>query len=315
MNKINVYWWDDGRGGQVVEDQDHIGFIRLVPDWYEPTALEPRAAWVIDWLPEGGSLTQRSLVELDGRPVTEPAEVKRLTLEAKAVIALGPPDVPAAFGFATAGLETNAERRQLIEMATFGLESASARLMNEARKDDESAVVRMNVVVLELAGWLRTLDYLLTLVWDTVLDTAELEAVSVRVDRFLASPGAATGLLAQERRQRQSDSQPYDDWSIALLAEHAYIPRAELQGWRWLAGKLLHHGPLSAVERRQWRAGQAPRWKWRTADDIFSPSRHEERPRQRAQFSLTLAGKDVIGSLNFFMALRAAESVFLPLLP
>jgi hypothetical protein len=298
VSKINVHWWDDGRGGQVVEDQDHVGFIRLVSDWYEPTALEPRAAWVIDWLPEGGRLMQRCLVELHAEPVTDHAEVERLTLRAKDVIALGPPDVPAPFGFATAGLE-----------------SASARLMNEARKHDESAVVGMNVVVLELAGWLRTLDYLLALVWDTVLDAAEREAASVRVDQFLASPGAATGLLAQERQQRQTDSQPYDDWSIALLAEHAYIPRAELHGWRWLAGKLLHHGPLSAVERQQWRAGEAPRWKWRTAEDIFSPSRHEERPRQRAQYSLTLAGKDVVGSLNFFMPLRAAESVFLPLLP
>jgi hypothetical protein len=97
--------------------------------------------------------------------------------------------------------------------------------------------------------------------------------------------------------------------------KHSYIPRAELQGWRWLAGKLLHHGPLSAVERQQWRAGEDPRWKWRTADDIFPPSRPEERHAQRAEYTRTLAGKDVVGSLNFFTPLRAVESLFLPLLP
>jgi hypothetical protein len=224
VTEINVNWWADGRGGQVVEDGDHVGFIRLTSDWYEPAALEPRAAWVIDWLPEGGALTQRSLIELDGEPGSDSEEVERLTLKAKEVIALGPPDVPAAFGFSTAGLDTNAERRQLIQMATFGLEGASGRLIDEARKGDDSAVVRMNVVVLELAGWLRTLDYLLTLVWKTVLGAADREAVSVRVDQFLASPGAATGLLAQERKKRQTDSQPYDDWSVALLAQALVYP-------------------------------------------------------------------------------------------
>lgn len=90
MTEINVNWWADGRGGQVVEDGDHAGFIRLTSDWYEPAAAEPRAAWAIEWHPEGGASTQRSFIELDGQPVTEPEEVERFTLNAKDVIALGP---------------------------------------------------------------------------------------------------------------------------------------------------------------------------------------------------------------------------------
>lgn len=79
-------------------------------------------------------------------------------------------------------------------MAAFGLEAASGRLMDEAREDDDSAVVRMTVVVLKLVVWLRTLNYLLTLVRKTVLSTADRETVSVRVDQFPANPGARNGI-------------------------------------------------------------------------------------------------------------------------
>ena len=93
------------------------------------------------------------------------------------------------------------------------------------------------------------------------------------------------------------------------------MPREELRGFRWLAGKLLHHGPLSAVELVQWRTGAEPRWKWRTSDDIFSPPRPEQRASQRQDYDRVVAGKDVVGGLRFNDLAYSVESLFLPLLP
>ncbi|MEA2898693.1 MAG: hypothetical protein QOJ84_4308, partial [Bradyrhizobium sp.] len=82
----------------------------------------------------------------------------------------------------------------------------------------------------------------------------------------------------------------------------------------WLAGKLLHHGPLPIAELRHWRAGAEPRWKFRSAEEIFPAFLGERSPPQRALYEDCLAGKDVLGSLNVTGALIETEFLFLRLL-
>jgi hypothetical protein len=76
---------------------------------------------------------------------------------------------------------------------------------------------------------------------------------------------------------------------------------------RWLAGKLLHFGPLPAAQLKQWREGEPPRWKWRQSKDIFPAKRSERKSHDRLAYDHYLADRDLIGTFNFVDALFAAE--------
>jgi hypothetical protein len=92
------------------------------------------------------------------------------------------------------------------------------------------------------------------------------------------------------------------------------LPRVELLGLRWLAGKMLHFGPLPAVELRHWREGAEPRWKWRASDEIFDPREPEIRRSQRPAYDQALAGRDVLGTFNLTMVLIETEHLFFRLI-
>jgi hypothetical protein len=297
---LNVRWRTDGRGGAVYEDEEFVGLIAL-EDWHEDGAREPRRAWVVQFVVPGEDTMQRALIELDGEPATDTARAADLATKAKAVVDQGIPPTPSPFGHALTGLGTNAETRELIQLTGYALDAAAARVMSAAQDPRPEAVMALNVAVTEMMGWLRTTDELSELIWNEKLTAAEREAVSQAADKLISSPQAAPGLVSVEYAARQASGQPYKDWTIALLGASTagWVPREQLRGFRWLAGKMLHHGPLSAVELVQWRAGEAPRWKWRTADDIFPPSRNEQRPSQRREYDTEIAGKDVIGFLRF----------------
>jgi hypothetical protein len=209
--------------------------------------------------------------------------------------------------------------RETIALTSHAVQGAEARLHDAARAEHEDAVSLINIAVVELAAWLRTLDDLLTAVWRRRISVANREAVSREVDVAIARPGIQPGLIADASARRQQTSEPYDDWTIALLARSVYLPRDELRGLRWLAGVLLHRGPLSTVEMRQWRAGEAPRWKWRAADDIVPPTRRPgERggdKEDREAYKRVIAGRDVLGSLNLISVLIEMEHLFLSQLP
>jgi hypothetical protein len=313
---LNITWRSDGRGGVVQEDGELVGFIAL-EDWYEPETREPRPAWVVQFMVPGVDAMQRALLELDGEPATDEARAADLGTKAKAVVEQGVPPTPSPFGHAPTGLGTNAEIRELIQLTDYALESAAGRVMAAAQDERPDAAMSLNVAVTEMMGWLRTLDELGALIWSEKLTAAQRESASQDADRFISSPEAAPGLVSSEYRARQGDKRPYRDWTIALLGAHigGWMPREQLRGFRWLAGKMLHHGPLSAVELVQWRGGEPPRWKWRTADDIFPPTRREGRPGQRQDYDREIAGKDVVGSLRFNEVAFGVERLFLPLLP
>ena len=316
---ITVDWRDNGSGGWIREDDEPVGHIRLVTDWYEARQTEPQAAWVIEWIAEGVEHTQRSLIELDAEPVIGNDEIERLTMKAREVIRLGPPPEPQAFGFGNSGLSSNEELFEMIKLTSHAVQAAEARLHEAATADQAYAASLINIAIVEIAAWLRTLDDMLTTVWRQRISTTEREAISQQVDAALARPGIQAGLIADAQMERRNTGAPYDDWTIALLSRGVYLPRNELRGLRWLAGVLLHRGPLSTVEMRHWREGQRPRWKWRTAEDILPPDlRRGERNRDagdREAYQNRIQGRDVLGSLNLFQVLLQVEFLFMTLLP
>lgn len=312
---LDVTWRSDGRGGHIREDGDLLGLIGLVSDWHEPGSFEARTAWVIDWMAEGIEFMQRSLVELDGEPLTDHDAIAALSEKAKAVVEAGPPSTPLAFGAAATGLTTNAELRELIEVTIFAVDDAGARVMRAAESTRDDAAMPLCIAIAETVSWLRGLDELLAHVWSQVSE-ADREAISAKVDQHLDRPQVIPGLISTEREERGRTGKPYQDWAIALLSRGVLVEREELQAFRWVAGKLLHHGPLSAIELQQWRGGEPPRWKWRTADAMFPPTLNEKQTQaQRSAYDKRLAGRDVIGTLNLITMLIEAEYLFLPLLP
>jgi hypothetical protein len=308
-------WREDGRGGAVYEDDQLIGLVSLVADWYEPQSREPQAAWVVQFLEPGVEGLPRVLVELDADPATDEARQADLAKSAKAIAEQGPPATPAPFGSALTGLKTMAQIRELIRLTNYGLQSAQDRVFAAAGDDRPQAVMPLLIAVTDLMAWLRGLDELANYVWKERLTDRKRERASKHADRFMDSPGAAPGLLAGERKTRQKAGHPYPDWSIALLANPmGWLRREELTGFRWLAGKMLHFGPLSVVELKQWRAGERPRWKWRHADRILSARVPEQRKTQRKVYNKVVAGKDVVGSFQANELAFSVERLFLPLL-
>jgi hypothetical protein len=161
---------------------------------------------------------------------------------------------------------------------------------------------------------LRGLDELMTYVWEKAVTTdvrnRASEATDAYVARLTSPPPELSAAVAERARTRE----PYADWTFALVAKGSYLQRGDLRGLRWLAGKLLHYGPLPAAEMRHWRAGAEPRWKWRAADAIFPPSEGEKQPSQRAAYEKHLRGRDVVGTVLMTDPLIETEYLFYRLL-
>ena len=314
QGQLTGTWYRDGRAGRLEDGSGVRGFIRLVDDWYEHGSRSPRAAWVVEWMADGRDAMQRALVELDAIPAESEERMAVLTERAREVIEAGPPSEPARFGAATTGLRTRAEIRDLIELTSYAVQEAAGRVFDETMSDHDYAVVRINTAALEAVGWLRALDDLMQdVVWEGRLTPTVRKRVSDEVNRSLARAGVAEDARADAAANRGSDGS-YRYWTDALLSKGVWLPRRDMQAFRWLAGKLLHHGPLSAVELHHWRVGEKPRWKWRPADAIFPPSLGERRPNQRQAYNKRLAGRDVAGTIELATVLIETEHLFFRLL-
>jgi hypothetical protein len=308
---IVISWRDcpAGRIGDVHLDGDFVGFVRLANDWFDVDDFQQHVAWVVDWMAPGIETMQRALVELGGIPAGTEEREHELAAKARITLEAGPPEAPEAFGFGPTGFVTPDELRELIQLTSFALQGAEGRLFEAVRRPDEHAVAYINIAAVELAGWVRALDYLMDSVWRNRVSDHDRERISQAVDATLTRPGVLPGIISDAQARRTQTGKPYEDWTIALLSKGVFLPRRDLMAWRWFAGKLLHHGPLSAVERLPWRQGAEPRWKWRSADAIFPPALREIRPAHRAAFSDSLAG-----STSFFHPLHEMEFLFDPLL-
>lgn len=128
-----------------------------------------------------------------------------------------------------------------------------------------------------------------------------------KIEQVLGRDGWDPTFVAWAKSQRTNSG--YRDWTIGLVVMSSGVSREELRGVRWLAGKMLHFGPLPAVELKQWRPGAEPRWKWRASPEIYprSRARSERKSEDRQAYDRYLAGRDLVGTFNLFDALHATE--------
>ena len=286
-----------------------MGFLArlaLIDDWYSQGSRTPVRAWTVEWLDRSGGDPRmaRTRLHVAAEPAIDEEEMARLS-EVAAQIARGAsPEEPAAFGHANTGLADASNIHRRVALISHAIQEASGRLHEAALCEEEWGADRVLIALTEALGWVRALDDAMNHIWRARPQPAFAD-ITARIDRVLEGPGWDPSFVAWAKSRRNSDG--YDDWTIALLIRSAGLSREELRGVRWLAGKMLHFGPLPATELRQRRAGESPRWKWRKAGDIFPSTRGERRSEDRLAYDRYLAGRDVIGTFNLFNALLAAE--------
>jgi hypothetical protein len=244
----------------------------------------------------------RTRLDVPAEPAPDEEQMALLTETAARVTRGATPRPPNAFGHADTGLEGAAAHRR-VSLISYAIQGASGRLDEAARRQDGAADLVL-IALTEALGWIRALDDAMNHIWRAHPQPA-FDEVTAQIDGVLERPGWNPSFVAWAKGKRSSVG--YEDWTIGLLVRSAGLPREELRGLRWLAGKMLHFGPLPAVELRQWRVGEAPRWKWREPSAIFPESRRERGSAERSAYERYLAGRDLIGTFNLFDALLAAE--------
>lgn len=204
------------------------------------------------------------------------------------------------------GLARGVEIYRRIELISHAIQEAQGRLDEAARVTESWGGQRVLIALTETVGWVRALDDSMSHVWRDLSNEMRAD-ITARIDEALERPGWEARFVAWAKAQRGRGA--YSDWTLGLLVQSEALSREDLRGMRWLAGKLLHFGPLPAVELKQWREGESPRWKWRPSSDVFPTTRGERRSHDRSAYDRCLAGRDLIGTLNLFDALFAAESL------
>jgi hypothetical protein len=252
----------------------------------------------------------RDRLDLPPEPARDHDAMVRVS-EAAAQLARGSgPDEPAAFGHAQTGITRAAEVHQRVVLISHAIQEASGRLHEATRGEHDWASDLVLVALTEAVAWVRALDDTMSHLW-RAKPQPYFADITKKIDLVLQRSGWDPKFVSCAQSRRTATG--YDDWTIGLLIRSHGVPRDELLGIRWLAGKLLHFGPLPAAELKQWRAGEPPRWKWRKAADIFPPTRGERRSDGRSAYDQALAGRDLIGTFNLFDALHAAEFLALDL--
>jgi hypothetical protein len=234
---LHAEWQPDGRGCRLVAEESWIGSARLVDDWYEPGDVRAQSAWVVEWPDRDARITQRALVELDGRPAATEERMADLSEKAMRVAEAGPPPTPAGFAIASTGKGSTAELRDRIELTSHALQAAEARLNGAARREDEHAAVLIAIALTETLMWVRTLDDVMNDAWQRDLPSSVREAASQRVDEYVARRPHLADAMRPVREQRRRTGEPYSDWTQLLIGKGLFVPRAKLKGLRWVAGK------------------------------------------------------------------------------
>ena len=289
-----LVWFDDPEEG-------HRTYASIEP-WWHNGHLVPTDAWVARYFDrssaaEGWKLTN-VLVDAPASPALDPDA--RVTVEAASLAAVqaGPQPPPPAVRFGAAA-NTPAGFDSLIDHVGEGLMRAEGRVFRatETKTDDDN----LRIAVYETMAWLRTLDEVFQRAWQRAPRNRR-EDVSLSVDRAitrLQGSGSSLTIFDEAHRGRKASGEPYDDWAIALFRGN--VTRNELLGFRWLAGKLLHHGPRQCTELVQWACGEAPRWKWIAGRHVVPEAATEAAKlrNQREAYERTVAGRDVSGMMGF----------------
>jgi hypothetical protein len=300
-------WRSDGTHATLRDKDDGLwATLELVDDWYMQGRREPVRAWVVEWLDSSDDKPQMARTRLDiaAQPAPDEDAMARLSEAGSAVARTDAPAEPEPFGHAETGLAQGSEIYRRIELISHAIQEAQTRLGDAARVAEPWGAHRVLIALTEAVGWVWALDDAMNLVWRNLSDERRAD-VAARIDEALERPGWDPKFVAWAKAQR--DETAYSDWTLGLLVRSAGLPREDLRGMRWLAGKLLHFGPLPAVELKQWREGEPPRWKWRLSKEIFPARRAERGSHDRSAYDRYLAGRDLIGTFNLFDALLSAE--------
>lgn len=300
-------WGSDGTNATLRDEEDDLwATLKLVDDWYLPGSREPSRAWVVEWFDRSGDEPRMAETRLDisAEPALDEDAMAGLSELGAAVARKAAPAEPEPFGQPETGLVQGPEVHQRIKLISRAIQQAEGRLGDAARITEPWGGQRVLIALTEAVSWIRALDDAMNHLWRGVSD--ELRAdITARIDAALKRPGWNSNFVAWAESERGDAG--YDDWTLGLLVRSTGLPREDLRGMRWLAGKLLHFGPLPAVQLEQWREGVSPRWKWRASKEIFPAKRGERKSHDRLAYDRYLAGHDLVGTFNFFDALLATE--------
>lgn len=174
--------------------------------------------------------------------------------------------------------------------------------------------IKVLTTLTEALAWLRALDDVLSFTWKKEIHPDIREAASRRIDQAISRRSELPRFVHEALVERERSHEPYAEWPLLLLDRGLALFPGDLQGLRWLAGKMLHFGPVPAVELRQFRAGAQPRWTWRRAAEIFPDASRDQRQGQRHFYEIHLADKPMLSKFELTMMLIEMEHLFFGLL-
>lgn len=301
--------WIEGAGDSTLSAE-------LDGGWHDVGSRDARTTWVARWLTKDNTMVRRPL---DAPAVPASTEPLRATVVSAALAAFdqgaqerGP---LAPFAIPATTLATDEGLANRIELTSLALQDAAGRVGEAARNPESWAGNVLVIRITEWLAWIRAFDELLAYTWTRKLSRATREEACARAERSISryAEDSHDLLITEEERDRRDKGRPYHDWTVALLAGGTPMPRRDLDALRWLAGKMLHHGPLPAVHLEQREPGYAPYWVWRAPDEICPPTEKESRPDQRAAY-MQLAGRPLGQSLHTGQMAMKAEIQFLGML-
>jgi hypothetical protein len=150
--------------------------------------------------------------------------------------------------------------------------------------------------------------------WQEFLPTNVRESASKEIDAAIARRTELPDFARDADSERRKMGEPYPEWTLLLLDRGLALSPGDLQGLRWLAGKMLHYGPLPAVELRQMYEGAPPHWTWRSADEIYPDASRDRRRGQRRLYEAHIAGESMLSKFRLTMMLIEMEHLFFGLI-
>jgi hypothetical protein len=292
-----------------------IGKLRHRDDWFLAGSRAPEQAWVVEWRSRRpGWHFEQALVELGSETAADARRRADLVARAKVLI-VGPAQArPGPFAIPSTDLGSSQGLRNRIEAISHALQSAEHRLGEAAKITEEWGGISVLVALSDALAWLRVLDEVLRFTWRRVVDPELREAESQRIDAGLAARRELPDFAEEAFAGRERTGAPYVEWTLLLIDRGLAFSPADLQGLRWVAGKMLHYGPLPVLELRQRNQGGPPHWTWRQAQVIFPPASRERSARQRGFYEDHLAGRTMLSSFNLTFMLIEMELLFFGLI-
>lgn len=312
---FHAEWETDGSRAALYTGEAWIGTLRRRENWFADGARLPEPGWVVEWTsavpgwPVGQALVERGI-----EPAGDEARRADLATRARALIEAPQEPPPDPFGIPSTDLVSSRGLRDRIEAISHALQSAEHRLGEATKITEEWGGVTVLVALSETLAWLRVLDEVLRYTWRRVVDPNLREQQSRRIDEALRARREIPDFAAEAFAGRRRSGLPYEEWTLLLIDRGLALSPADLQGLRWLAGKMLHYGPLPVVELRQMRSGAPPHWTWRPAQEIFPPISQERGRRQRGFYEAHLAGRTMLSTFKLTFMLIEMELLFFGLI-